>query len=187
MEQTVSLEEPVLKPLLPLHVSHNPMDHNANGLLLLQLLLLIVQSRHAQLPQLTLLLNQDVNHTSLDAQQRAEVDALLKVLVLLLTFKLPALKILLEQSHANGIQLPMLAEIRPVEIIVDQLIQHVKELIQVVLQVQMDFVPQSLHVPILKSELLVSKDQMDHACGLLDTQTLMEPRVLASHTLHARV
>ena len=91
------------------------------------LLLLIVQSRHAQLPQLTLLLNQDVNHTSLDAQQRAEVDALLKVLVLLLTFKLPALKILLVQSHANGIQLPMLAEIRPVEIIVDQLMLFAKE------------------------------------------------------------
>jgi hypothetical protein len=163
------------------------MDHNVNGLLLVELLLLIVQLKHAQLHQLILLLNQDVNHTSLDAQLKVVVDVLLKALVLLQMFKLPALKILLVQSHANGIQLPMHAEISLVEIIVDQLMLLVKELAQVALQEPTDIVPLLPHVLILKSELLVFQELMDLASGLLDTLTLMELRALVSHIHHVRV
>jgi hypothetical protein len=52
-----------------------------------------------------------------------------------------------------------------VEIIADQLIQHVKELAKIVLLVQMDIVLIFNNVPILKSELLVSRVQMDHVNG----------------------
>jgi hypothetical protein len=107
--------------------------------------------------------------------------------VLLPTFKLPAQKILLEQLPVNGIQLQMLAEIRLAEITVDHLIQSVKELAQAALLEPMDFVPLLLHVQILKSELLVFQELMDHVCGLLDIQIPMEQRELVSHIHHARV
>jgi hypothetical protein len=66
-------------------------------------LLLIVQSRHVQLLLQISPQNQDVNPTLQDAQQRAEVVAWLRVLVLLPMFKLRVLKMLAEQS-VNGIQ-----------------------------------------------------------------------------------
>jgi len=81
----------------------------------------------------------------------------------------------------------MPAEIRLVEITVDQLMQLAKELALIALQERMDIVLLLLYVQILKSELHVSKELMDHVFGLLDTQIQMELRVLASHILHVRV
>ena len=52
MEPIVFSEELVLKLQLQLHVSHNQMDLNANGLLLMEILLPIAQLRHVPLPPL---------------------------------------------------------------------------------------------------------------------------------------
>jgi hypothetical protein len=76
MEQTVFLEEHVLKPLLHLPVLPNQMDLNVNGLLLMEMLLHIVLLKLVQLLLLILLLNLDVNLISLDAQQRVVGDVL---------------------------------------------------------------------------------------------------------------
>jgi hypothetical protein len=60
---------------LQLHVSHNQMDLNVNGLLQMEMLLHIVLLKLVQLLLLILLLNLDVNLISQNAQLRVVVDA----------------------------------------------------------------------------------------------------------------
>jgi hypothetical protein len=128
------------------------------------MLLLIALSRHAPLLLQISPQSQDVNHISLDAQQRAEVVVLSKARALLPMFKPPAPKMLVEQS-VNGIPQPMPAEIRLVVIIADLLILLAKVSIVIVLLEPMDFVPLLHPVPIQKLELLASKEVMDHVYG----------------------
>ena len=80
----------MLRLLPQLHVSHNLVELNANGLPQMEMLLLIAQSRHVLQLLLTSSPNLDVNHISLDVLPRVEVDVSLKVHVLLQTFKLLA-------------------------------------------------------------------------------------------------
>jgi hypothetical protein len=68
MEFIVSPEAHVLKPLLRLRVLHNLMELNANGLLSMGVLQLIVPSSHVIQHLAILLLNQHVNNIFLDVQ-----------------------------------------------------------------------------------------------------------------------
>jgi hypothetical protein len=113
-------------------------------------------------------------------------DASLSPLVQQPTYKQHAHKMSTEPNALGILQL-MPAETKLAVITADQLMQPAKPFLQAAQLEPMDSVPTCRPVVILWLKRDVSRDQMDHACGLLDTLTLMDQKELASHIQPARV